>query len=69
MIEAPGSALDLGCGAMLIEPFLPRGRKYVPVHLTPRDERAVICDFNKDPLPNIEGCGVVVALGVLEHLQ
>jgi hypothetical protein len=69
MIEVPGGVMDLGCGNMLVERFLSRRRAYLPVDCVQRDHRTVICDFNTDPLPVVEDCGVLVVLGVLEHLE
>jgi hypothetical protein len=63
------SLLDLGCGAMEIERFLPLGTVYIPCDVVPRDERTLVCDFNKEGVPRISGVGAVTVLGVLEYIQ
>lgn len=60
--------LDLGCGAMALEGFLPPRCAYIPCDLTSRDARTVVCDFNAGEFPAAVACDVSVALGVLEYL-
>ncbi|MGZ3375684.1 MAG: class I SAM-dependent methyltransferase [Phenylobacterium sp.] len=60
--------LDLGCGAMALEGFLPSDCAYQPCDLAARDERTIVCDFNAGEFPDAE-CDVAVALGVLEYLK
>lgn len=60
--------LDLGCGAMALERFLPEGCVYIPCDLVARDDRTIVCDFNGGEFPDDVACDVVVALGVLEYL-
>src|SRR5579859_375360 len=59
--------LDLGCGAMALERFLPSDCAYQPCDLAARDERTLICDFNAGEFPDAP-CDIAVALGVLEYL-
>ena len=63
------SLLDLGCGAMQIEKFLQAGTAYIPCDLVPRDGRTLVCDFNKEGVPQLPGVGAVTVLGVLEYIQ
>lgn len=60
--------LDLGCGAMALERFLPAGCEYIPCDLVARDARTIVCDFNSGEFPQAD-CDIAVALGVLEYLQ
>lgn len=60
--------LDLGCGAMALEGFLPSDCAYQPCDLAARDERTLICDFNAGEFPDAE-CDIAVALGLLEYLK
>jgi hypothetical protein len=60
--------LDLGCGAMALEQFLPEGCVYIPCDLTARDPRTVVCDFNAGEFPDTADCEVITALGVLEYM-
>jgi hypothetical protein len=65
----PGAwVADIGCGAMVLEPQLPPGTHYIPVDCVPRDDRTVIVDLNKGPLPDL-AVDVIVGLGVLEYLD
>ncbi len=63
------SLLDLGCGAMDIESFLPKETTYIPCDLVPRDDRTLVCDFNTEGIPQVPGVGMVTVLGVLEYIQ
>jgi hypothetical protein len=69
-IPAGARVIDLGCGAMHIERFLPYGCSYVPVDVTRRDERTLICDLNRDPPPlaEIAHADMISMLGVWEYL-
>jgi hypothetical protein len=69
----PGaSVLDLGCGKMALERYLPPDCLYIPSDLFTRDNRTIICNVATDPLPNFphgEGGAIVTALGVTEYLS
>jgi tetratricopeptide (TPR) repeat protein len=67
-IPAGARVLDLGCGAMALERFLPAGCRYQPCDLVARDERTLVCDFNAGEFPDGAEADVAVALGVLEYL-
>jgi Flp pilus assembly protein TadD len=69
-IPAGARVIDLGCGAMHVERFLPYGCSYVPVDVTRRDERTLICDLNRDPPPlaEIARADMISMLGVWEYL-
>ena len=60
--------MDLGCGAMDLERFLPDDCEYWPVDLYSRDERTRVCDLNAGEFPDLRP-DVVTMLGVLEYLQ
>ena len=60
--------LDLGCGAMALEKFLPPGCAYQPCDLVARDARTIVCDFNKGEFPAAGDSDVVTMLGVLEYI-
>lgn len=61
--------LDLGCGGMDIERFLPGGCTYLPCDCVARDQRTIVCDFNLDQFPDDADCDVVTVLGCLEYLH
>lgn len=66
----PGSRLlDIGCGAMFLERYLPASVTYWPADLVQRDERTLICDVNRGVLPSqCEVADVITFLGVLEYV-
>jgi exopolysaccharide biosynthesis protein PssK len=61
--------LDLGCGKMMIETLLPANCRYVPVDVVRRDERTVVCDFNKGEFPPAGAADHISLLGVLEYVN
>lgn len=67
LVPRAARVLDLGCGAMALERFLPPGCEYIPCDLVARDARTIVCDFNAGEFPKVE-CDLVVALGVLEYM-
>ena len=67
-IPRGAQVLDLGCGAMAVERFLPMGCGYQPCDLTARDARTLVCDFNAGEFPVGQACDLVTVLGVLEYL-
>ncbi len=60
--------LDLGCGRMALGRFLPPHCRYLPCDLVARDERTLVCDFNREGPPTPQDVTHVVCLGVLEYL-
>jgi len=62
-IPAGATVLDLGCGAMPLELFLPYGCAYLPCDRVKRDERTLLCDFNKDSVPATTAATHVALLG------
>ena len=69
-ISAGSSVLDIGCGAMAIERFLPFACRYKPADVVARDSRTLIVDLNTDPFPvaAVREADVVTMLGVWEYL-
>ncbi len=68
-LPAGATVMDLGCGRMSLERALPPGCRYVPCDLVARDDRTLLCDFNRQPVPKPAGVTHIAALGVLEYLQ
>lgn len=68
LVPRGARVLDLGCGAMALERFLPPYCDYIPCDLVARDGRTLVCDFNAQEFPDPAECDVAVALGVLEYL-
>lgn len=66
-IPQGSTVLDLGCGDMGLEQELPSGCTYIPSDIVARDERTIVCNLNKQHLPELKVTHVAV-LGVLEHL-
>ncbi|MFX6015289.1 methyltransferase domain-containing protein, partial [Acinetobacter baumannii] len=62
--------LDLGCGNMSLQRFLPFGCSYRGCDLVPRDPDTVVCDFNEGQFPT-EAAGeadLITMLGLLEYI-
>lgn len=68
-IPAGATVLDLGCGAMALETFLPPGCRYIPCDLVARDERTIVCNFNEQPIPSVPDTTHITFLGVLEYIH
>ncbi len=71
LLIPPGSVvIDLGCGRMALQRFLPADCRYIPCDLVSRDQRTVVCDFNAGSFPDAEAASadVVAVLGVLEYI-
>jgi tetratricopeptide (TPR) repeat protein len=69
-VPAGAAVLDLGCGRMALEEFLPADCRYIPCDLVRRDERTILCDFNAAVYPDTQASGadLVSLLGVLEYI-
>lgn len=69
-IPAGIAILDIGCGAMKLECYLPYGTHYVPADVVRRDDRTVVLDLNEGPLPasHLAAADLIVMLGVWEYL-
>jgi Flp pilus assembly protein TadD len=68
-IPAGATVLDLGCGRMALEGYLPPGCKYAPCDIVRRDERTLLCDFNEQPVPHPPGATHITTLGVIEYVH
>jgi hypothetical protein len=65
----PGDVVvDLGSGPRSLERFLPAGSRYVPVDVVARGAGSLVCDLNRDPLPDVAADFVVMS-GVLEYIH
>lgn len=68
LITAPNIVLDLGCGEMDLERHLTPGVIYQPSDIVSRDERTIVCDLNKNEVPDFKA-SIVTMLGVLEYIH
>jgi hypothetical protein len=68
LIDKETTILDLGCGKMWLREFLPQDCIYYGCDYTPRDEKTIVCDFNKKEFPSVivDCC---FASGVVEYLD
>ena len=68
-IPAGATVLDIGCGKMALEKFLPHGCRYLPADLVARDERTTICDLNAGQFPQQQAAAAdaITLLGVIEY--
>jgi hypothetical protein len=65
----PGdTVIDLGSGPRALERHLPAGCRYVPVDIVSRGPGSLVCDLNRDALPDVHG-DVVILSGVLEYIH
>lgn len=69
-VPAGAAVLDLGCGRMALERFLPDACRYTPCDLVARDDRTVVCDFNAGAFPDdaAVAADIVTLLGVFEYI-
>jgi hypothetical protein len=67
LIGRTNAVADHGCGTMALEGHLHRKTKYVPIDVCRRDDRTVVCDFNKEPIPET-GADVAACLDILEYI-
>lgn len=67
-VRAGDTVIDLGSGPRALEAHLPAGCRYVPVDIVPRGPGSIVCDLNRDPLPDVRG-DVVIMSGVLEYIH
>lgn len=60
--------LDLGCGEMWTEQFLPNGCTYYAVDYKKRGEKSIVCDFNNHEFPKIK-VDLCFVSGCLEYIE
>ncbi len=70
MIPAGSRVIEFGAGRRQLEKFLPSGCSYTPSDLVDRGPGTIVCDLNKQPLPDIKHLNLSVAVfgGVLEYV-
>jgi len=66
-LAGEAGVLDIGCGTMTLEGYLP-GARYLPCDICARDPRTIVCDLNKDPVP-VAPATAVACLGLLEYVH
>jgi hypothetical protein len=69
-VGAGSRVLDLGCGKMALQRFLPQGCFYRGCDLVAREATTVVCDFNAGQFPTEAAaeCDLITMLGVLEYI-
>src|ERR1700722_4606364 len=69
-IPAGAHVLDLGCGNMSLQRFLPHGCGYRGCDLVARDVQTIICNFKRGELPShaANDADIISVLGVLEYI-
>lgn len=70
LIPAGTRVLDIGCGAMALERYLPYACTYQPSDIVARDARTVVADLNAGgpPLEAVGRADLIVMLGVWEYI-
>jgi methyltransferase family protein len=66
-IPAGSRVIDIGAGSQAVRGLLPAGCDYVPVDLVSRSPDTVVCDLNRDALPELTA-DWLIASGVLEYV-
>lgn len=67
-IDSPGVVADFGCGLMWLEQFLKPENNYIPIDYIRRDERTIVVDLNKEPIPKTNA-NIAFLSGVLEYIK
>jgi len=67
-LEPGNSIIDLGCGPGWLKRYLPSDCLYYGCDAFVRDEKTIVCDFNKREFPNIF-VDVSFVSGVLEYVS
>jgi hypothetical protein len=62
------SIVEFGCGRCILKSFLPAGVAYTGVDYVKRDEDTIVCDVNRDPLPDIKADTLFLA-GFIEEVK
>jgi hypothetical protein len=68
LIPAGATVLDLGCGSMALERYLPPACTYLPCDVIARDQRTLVHDFNAGEFPMTDEATHITVLGVVEYL-
>ncbi len=66
--ESTQSILDMGCGTMHLSSLIPRHIKYYGLDYTPRNDKTIVCDVNKDRLPD-QHFDLVFMSGFVEYVE
>lgn len=66
-IAAGSRVIDVGAGSQVARAMLPSGSEYVPVDMVPRSPDTIVCDLNRDTLPDLRA-DWVIASGVIEYV-
>ena len=61
------TVLDLGCGKMWLQEFLPKNCTYLPVDYVARTENTIVCDFNRHEFP-VQKADIAFVSGCLEYV-
>ncbi|MCB8877569.1 RRP8 family class I SAM-dependent methyltransferase [Acidisoma silvae] len=67
LADAP-SVADFGCGTMGLARHLRPDQRYIPLDVTARDHRTLVCDLNAAPPPET-GAVAAACLGLLEYIH
>jgi len=68
-IRPNSHVLEFGAGNEVLRHFLPESCTYLPSDIVRRSANTLICDLNKDDLPDLNYVDVVVFSGVLEYVN
>jgi hypothetical protein len=67
-IAAGSRVIDVGAGRQVARAMLPSGSEYVPMDIVSRSPDTIVCDLNRDKLPDLHA-DWVIASGVIEYVH
>ncbi|MBA3010527.1 MAG: class I SAM-dependent methyltransferase [Proteobacteria bacterium] len=69
LIDNGTSVIEFGAGRLVLKVCLPDGCSYTPSDIVDRGSGTIICDLNREPLPNLQQYDLAVFSGVLEYVN
>lgn len=69
LIEPGSSVIEFGAGRLVLKTLLPKNCSYTPSDLVDRGSGTIVCDLNKNPLPQFQQYDIAVFSGVLEYVN
>ena len=68
MITTQSKIIEFGAGRLSLKKYIPAGCSYTPSDIVDRGDNTIVCDLNKNNLPQFKTYDVAVFSGVLEYI-
>lgn len=68
-ISVNSSVLEFGAAKLALKQFLPKNVLYTPSDIVSRSNDTIVCDLNKEPLPQFNTYDTIFFSGVLEYIH